>query len=344
MRDEFRGNESAEVATTRQYIAETLTRAIEELSGGKYLETRAPYEKGDLTVDTVLSTIASIGDLCEYSAVEARGQGMLSDTIVFEHTDEKDLYIQIRCDGPSVTDTDEIVARSLMVTFKTAGKTQEVPDSTMEVINTERRNGDERLNSIVALRANQSKTGGAMIPNTFTFTSNTIRLVNPELTTYIAESGHYYEDLIAKYEYDKIPPFSNLPQDIQRDRDTGLHHLTTDLIDEAAWGMGTAFISLPNIEGDITSTDVQQLINRLELTAEARDLDITLVFYKSGQELMDDYSSGETFLGPAKGKQVKVVVCGKEFYDAEPNAKELISQKARQIYNDWVGPYAAVKD
>lgn len=184
MKDEMQRPESAEILVAKQYMAEALTVAMQELSDGKFSETETHLEKGSLDVEQVRKTIALIGDLEQYSSFEAVSDGRLNETVIFERTQENGLYTQIQYEGPMAANTDEIVVRSFMVSFKKGGKTTEVPSATLHVVNTEWRSGDERLNSIVELRTNKSPDGEAMIPGYPNFESNEIRLVNPELTSY----------------------------------------------------------------------------------------------------------------------------------------------------------------
>lgn len=317
MTDETHKVEPAEVVAARSYVAESFARCLAEIDQKAFGDApSASYERGNLTQSSVQAAISKVGEagLESFEVRVASKEERLGDLVIFEHTLEDGTFVQIQSEGPKTANTDEVIARTIFISFKGDGKTLEIPDSTLHLINTEWRNGDGRMTSLVDYRVNTFADGVARTSENMQISE--LRMVNPSFVWY--DEGH------DEYEEPKTSRLRIIEGD-KLTNDKG--ELIFDLYDllQEAWPETRVIIATPNIP----MAQLGTLKTELTRNANGDNLDLDAVIYTS----LKGYTGREETrwgLGWDDGEQVFVHIYTKEFFDSAPNA--------RQVFDDHIVP------
>jgi hypothetical protein len=184
MPDETRKYEFPEVLTARDYIAQSLARATEELGSGAFVETQASKygsARNDLSKRDTLEALSEIAgfDLEDFDAKVLKTKGRVADThVLLERTTPEGKFVQVSYEGPSVAVTDERVTRSVDVFIRDGGQTQEVPDRVLSIVNLEWRESDVRLLSLVKYTTNDFPDGAEKTRNFADMKTSEVSFVN----------------------------------------------------------------------------------------------------------------------------------------------------------------------
>ena len=191
MDDEAQKSEPAEILIARNYVAESFARCMAELKSDDFIQVQSPEnERGGLTSDSIRAALASVAEagLEDFEAKISTAEGRISELVIFERRQENGTFIEIRCERPTAADTDEIVARSIFVTVKDEGKTQEIPDSILHLANVETRDGGSRIASIIIYDVSTYLPNGSKTLENMR--SQELRMANTSVVRYSNGSGN----------------------------------------------------------------------------------------------------------------------------------------------------------